>query len=120
ELGFELPAPDILSADSTGHGVFLPERGAEWGIVCPLATPTPCARIPKPDGQGRLRPNLEPHAVSQARSARLTASGRSRVDRCPHSGTTSSLAPGIPSAISRANPGGVRASSAPTRTSVGQ
>ena len=47
------------------------------------------------------------YPASQANSARLTASGRSIVDICPQSGTISSVAPAIPSAISRARSGGV-------------
>src|ERR1700736_4210466 len=56
----------------------------------------------------------------QARNASVTASGRSMVDRWPHSCTMSSFDPAIPSAIVRATETGVRASSLPTTTSVGQ
>jgi hypothetical protein len=56
----------------------------------------------------------------QVRSASVTASGRSIVDRWPHSCTMLSFDPAIPSAIVRAAETGVRESSLPTSTSVGQ
>jgi hypothetical protein len=56
----------------------------------------------------------------QLRSALVTASGCSIVDRWPQSCTTSSFDPAIPSAIVRAAEMGVRKSSLPTTTSVGQ
>ena len=54
------------------------------------------------------------------RSAAFTGSGRSMVDRCPQSGTTTSREPAMPPAISRASSGGVNSSPSPTSTSVGQ
>ena len=62
----------------------------------------------------------EIYRAIQARSASATASGRSIVDRCPQSWTMSSFDPTIPSAIIRAAETGVRTSSLPTSTSVGQ
>ena len=56
----------------------------------------------------------------QALNATVTASGLSIGDRWPHSCTISSFDPAIPSAIVRATETGVRASSLPTSTSVGQ
>src|ERR1019366_6026141 len=55
----------------------------------------------------------------QARSASVTASGRSIVDRCPQFCTMWSFDPTIPPAIVRATETGVRASLL-TNTSVGQ
>jgi hypothetical protein len=62
----------------------------------------------------------EIYRAIQARNASATASGRSMVDRCPQSCAIASFDPAIPSAIVRAKETGVRASSLPTSTSVGQ
>src|SRR3984893_6697194 len=62
----------------------------------------------------------EIYRAIQARSASVTASGRSMVDRWPQFCTMSSFDPAIPSAIVRATETGVSASSLPTSTSVGQ
>src|SRR5262249_1264173 len=50
---------------------------------------------------------------------RFTASGRSMVERCPQSATTTSRDPATPAAISCASAGGVSSSPSPTSTSVG-
>ena len=52
-------------------------------------------------------------------SALFTASGRSSVEPCPHSGTTTSRAFGMAAAISRDASGGVSGSLSPTSTRVG-
>lgn len=62
----------------------------------------------------------ENYRAIQLRSASVTASGRSIVDRWPQSCTISSFDPAIPSAIVRAAEMGARESSLPTTTSAGQ
>ncbi len=64
-------------------------------------------------------PGIAGQAASQSRKAALTASGRSSGEVWPHSGTITSFAPGIASAISRANSGGVTGSLSPTSTRLG-
>ena len=59
-------------------------------------------------------------SANHSTSARFTASGRSSVDRCPQSGTTTRRAAGMPAAISCDNAGGVSSSPSPTSTRVGQ
>src|SRR5215470_5030874 len=59
-------------------------------------------------------------ARSHCRSAAVTVVGFSRVERCPQSSTTTSLAPGTSPAISSCSASGVKASWRPQRTSVGQ
>ena len=58
--------------------------------------------------------------ASQRASAALVSTGRSIVERCPHSSTISSLDPEIPAAISSWRASGISASCLPHMMSVGQ
>jgi hypothetical protein len=60
-----------------------------------------------------------PHDFSHSTSAFVTATGCSRVDRWPLSGTTTRRDLRMPAAISWASSGGVASSPSPTSTRVG-
>ena len=69
-------------------------------------------RVPAPAGAHRSATGPAPacgcaQEASQSTSALVTCEGRSSVDRCPQSGTTTSRAPSMPSASSSASSGGV-------------
>jgi hypothetical protein len=82
---------------------------------CEVAT-----RLAEPYEVERALADENYRSIQARNNASVTASGRSMVDRWPQSCTISSLDPAIPSAIVRATETGVRSSSLPTSTSVGQ
>jgi hypothetical protein len=64
--------------------------------------------------RGRGRDSPERQGSIHSASARVTISGRSMVERCPQSETTTSREPAMPVASSCESAGGVSASPSPT------
>ena len=122
----------VFGADSEGHRILyetdrFPAVLAApygWYIIFKTSKPTVVWReefeLPVPLDNWGPGEALGVYTISPDRKTAVTASGLSRLLRCPHSSIITSEEPGMPDEISSCNPTGHRASWRPPATSVGQ